>query len=332
MIFNIIAIVFFFCKITIIHSYARWMTTDFCERKLVVDEIIMHSAVVYSDECVVKVFRDSIELKSGDNYRPNDKLTVVLSKSIPNRQHVFVIEDSETNVGMFPGGGCNQRRSVEDSASLIVSSEILNNSSPIKIIAGWAYSYETVKVTASFILTPPLLHPAIKIIQSMNVTSKRPKKGIPLHFGRKDSDQGIHNSSTLLNIFSQNKRLGNEFKGLFEINSTVIKEADFNSAKEGTELPVEGNLPEKVTEPSNTFHKNFIDNKQSLRKRRAAPRPWQPKSPDTDRIQQLFDLTKLRSYRDLTVSHLAIALLVLVAALLLRVLCCRTTKSHRHNN
>lgn len=111
-------------------SFAAWMTKDFCDRKLVVDEVIMNQAVVLSAERQIKVFRGSTELKSEiDQYIPGEELSVTLT-DMGKSQHVF---ETSPNA-RFQNGGCEGTRIAKSPALLTVSNEKDNN--PLTIVAG----------------------------------------------------------------------------------------------------------------------------------------------------------------------------------------------------
>jgi len=63
----------------------------------------MNSFVEESAERFVQIFRGTVELASGELFKPGEMLTVRVDNESP--QFVFEIKN-----GYFPGGGCHGRR------------------------------------------------------------------------------------------------------------------------------------------------------------------------------------------------------------------------------
>jgi hypothetical protein len=113
-----------------IDCFADWMTKDFCDRPLLVNEIIMNNMVVESSERLIEVFRDGIEIKSQDKYIPGEKLEIRLKEGRRKGQQVF--ECSEN--AKFEQGGCSGTRSSKTPSILIISE---TSSDSIEIVAGF---------------------------------------------------------------------------------------------------------------------------------------------------------------------------------------------------
>ncbi len=101
------------------NSFADWMLSDYCQRLLVVDEIIMNQPVIQSEERSIVVSRKGTPLKSGDFYIPGELLEVALKEGQRSgAQHVFEV----TGTGaLFDRGGCESKRSTKEKSTLIIS-------------------------------------------------------------------------------------------------------------------------------------------------------------------------------------------------------------------
>jgi hypothetical protein len=141
-----------------VEGFANFMTSEFCDRRLVKGEIIMNSAVVPSDERVVIVKKlindEEIELRSGDAFSTKDILKVYISELPSGEEAEHVFEVSGKGVG-FQKGGCEGRRSAKNGAVLEVANA---QNVPLAIVGAWARGHEEVKLTPSFILkaAPPV--------------------------------------------------------------------------------------------------------------------------------------------------------------------------------
>lgn len=100
-------------------SFASWMTTDFCDRPIRVEEVIMNNPVVASSERVIQVFRGETELFSNkDTYTPGEELTITITEK---KRSQFVFETSPN--AYFVKGGCEGRRIAKSPAKLIMPAD-----------------------------------------------------------------------------------------------------------------------------------------------------------------------------------------------------------------
>ena len=51
------------------NGFAEWLANQYCDRPLIVGEIIMNEEVKLSNDRKILVYRDGIELKSGSEYK-----------------------------------------------------------------------------------------------------------------------------------------------------------------------------------------------------------------------------------------------------------------------
>ena len=137
------SVIFFLAVILImtvqVKSFAEWMTKDFCDRQLILDEIIMNSKVVESKERLIVVTRVKDDgtrevLNNNDNYIPGETLEITLSEGERKGQHVFELQSKNAK---FTRGGCNGARSAKTKSSLEIDKK---TSDSITIIAGNKYS------------------------------------------------------------------------------------------------------------------------------------------------------------------------------------------------
>jgi hypothetical protein len=108
------------------------MTTDFCDRPLAENEVIMNELVYKSQERRIIVKRDDVELNPSNSYIPGEVLIVTLSEGVQGSQHVF---ETSPNA-MFILGGCDGLRSASDIAELKTSKELTGVYQPIVLKAG----------------------------------------------------------------------------------------------------------------------------------------------------------------------------------------------------
>ena len=149
---RILQLLILLIMITYINGFADWLASQYCDRPLVVGEIIMNQEVELSDERKVLVYRDDIELKSGDEYILGEKLTISITELKKSNQFMF---ETSTNA-KFDGGGCDGIRSSKAKPTLILPNIMSADSdNKVTIVSGWAYGHETVYVSETFILNPP---------------------------------------------------------------------------------------------------------------------------------------------------------------------------------
>jgi hypothetical protein len=129
-----------------VSGFANWMTKDFCDRALVVGEIIMNNEVISSDERSIRVFRDSVELVNNSAYIPSEKLLVELSD--PTGQYVF-----ESLTATFEKGGCDGHRFSSSTKKAYLLLPAADSCADVSIVSGWALGHEEVKITYPFILS-----------------------------------------------------------------------------------------------------------------------------------------------------------------------------------
>jgi hypothetical protein len=143
------------------HAFSDWMTKDYCNRQLIVGEIIMNEDVILSESRIVEVYRGKTALKSGeDSYQPGEKLTVKISDA--SNQYVYEVNGKMTKNNKhkveFSGGGCDGKRiankpSVELSIPVVEESETATE--PIHIVVAWAEGHAQVKISPTFVLLSP---------------------------------------------------------------------------------------------------------------------------------------------------------------------------------
>ena len=134
------------------NGFADWLASQYCDRPLVAGEVIMNQEVELSNDRTILVYRDGIEIKSGDEYILGEKLTISITELKKTNQYMF---ESSTNA-KFEGGGCDGIRSAKTKPTLILPSIMSANSdNKVTIVSGWAYGHETVYITEPFILNPP---------------------------------------------------------------------------------------------------------------------------------------------------------------------------------
>jgi len=133
-------------------GFADWLASQYCDRPLVAGEVIMNQEVELSSDRTILVYRDGIEIKSGDEYILGEKLTISITELKKTNQYMF---ESSTNA-KFEGGGCDGIRSAKTKPTLILPSIMSADSdNKVTIVSGWAYGHETVYITEPFILNPP---------------------------------------------------------------------------------------------------------------------------------------------------------------------------------
>jgi len=133
------------------NGFAEWLANQYCDRPLIVGEIIMNQEVELSNDRKILVYRDGIELKSGSEYKLGEILTISVTELQKKNQFMF-----ETKNAKFESGGCDGIRSAKEKPNLILPDKMLvDNDNIVTIVSGWAYGHETVYVTEPFILIPP---------------------------------------------------------------------------------------------------------------------------------------------------------------------------------
>jgi hypothetical protein len=148
----ILIILIFLSIIICSNGFADWLASQYCDRPLVAGEVIMNQEVELSNDRTILVYRDGIEIKSGDEYILGEKLTISITELKKTNQYMF---ESSTNA-KFEGGGCDGIRSAKTKPTLILPSIMSANSdNKVTIVSGWAYGHETVYITEPFILNPP---------------------------------------------------------------------------------------------------------------------------------------------------------------------------------
>jgi hypothetical protein len=131
-----------------VHGFASWLASDYCDRPLTVDTIIMNNAVYMATERVVMVQRGSYngkELSNGDEYQPGETLFVTLSDY--RGQFVFEAKGAELR-----GGGCDGRRSTKRKVEMVMPD---NSPEPVQVWAGWATGQGAVAITPVVTLMSP---------------------------------------------------------------------------------------------------------------------------------------------------------------------------------
>jgi hypothetical protein len=132
------------------HGFANWLTTDFCDRSLVVGEVIMNEVIVYSELRSIKVLRDGSDISSSGLYYPGEKLTVQLSDT--TKQYVI-----ETANGQIENGGCEGRRIADKNNIILVMPELDADGSEVSVWAGWADGHSQVSITEALKFVPTKL-------------------------------------------------------------------------------------------------------------------------------------------------------------------------------
>merc|ERR1711871_1813435 len=132
-----------------INSFATWFVSDYCNRPLSPGSIIMNNEAINDNERYIQVYRDNIELHSGDSYILGETLIVKLS--VNQGQSVFEVQNAK-----FDSGGCSGSRSASRESKLIID-DIQNNENKnnIYIKGAWATGHSTVHITSDFVLIHP---------------------------------------------------------------------------------------------------------------------------------------------------------------------------------
>jgi hypothetical protein len=120
-----------------VQSFASFMMKDFCDRRLVKDEIIMNNPVgsESSDRILIvkKVVNgNEVEVKSGDTYSPKDILKVYISDLASGEEAEHIIEVNGKGVG-FKKGGCGGRMTTGNGVALELGD---SKFTPIAIVGG----------------------------------------------------------------------------------------------------------------------------------------------------------------------------------------------------
>lgn len=140
------------CIIYNSNGFADWLASQYCDRPLIAGEIIMNHEVELNNDRKIIVYRNEIEIKSGDEYILGEKLTISITEVQKTTQ--FMFETSKN--AKFDGGTCDGIRSAKAKPTLILPTTISNDSdNKVTIVSGWAYGHETVYITEPFILNPP---------------------------------------------------------------------------------------------------------------------------------------------------------------------------------
>ena len=172
-------------------SFADWMAKDYCDRKLVVGEIVMNNEIGRSAERLVMVFRGESELSSNDSYQYGEVLTVTISNT--DNQYVF-----DTVNGLFRGGGCQGKR-IAGKKDKVVQLEMPGEGHlEVSVWAGWATGHEAVTITPSFILTPPSY--TNKDALERGLDSAQEEQGGSKELDRESNNNSNNAADTLSNI------------------------------------------------------------------------------------------------------------------------------------
>ena len=141
----LLLLVVIFSITVICESFAEWMITDFCHRKLAVGQVIMHARVIQADDRSLLITREGEPLQDGDYYVPGETLDVDLNIPAGDGDTIF-----ETSNAIFLNGGCEGRRIASPHKATLK----LPSDGEVTIVAGWAPSHTAVKLTKTIRLIP----------------------------------------------------------------------------------------------------------------------------------------------------------------------------------
>ena len=134
----IITIFVFINQIKFITSFARNLITDYCDRKLEIGVVMMGKQVEEAFDKNITVFRNNIQLQSGDVFYNSDEL--IINMDPKSFQMVLEVQGN----AKFSKGYCKNKVRTVDSggAALVVGSnnEIENK---LEIKGAFAFSYST---------------------------------------------------------------------------------------------------------------------------------------------------------------------------------------------
>ena len=128
-------------------GYASYMVQSaYCSRSLTAGTKIMGIAAVSSSTRTVSITRNGVPLSAGSSYVYGE--TLVVSLSATSGQYVIQV----TGGAKISGGGCSSTRKADSSATITMPT---SGSATITILAAWATSQSTVRITPSVLLTAP---------------------------------------------------------------------------------------------------------------------------------------------------------------------------------
>jgi hypothetical protein len=118
-----------------VNGFASYLTRkDYCMIPLEVGEVMMGKAADISNEKVIKIFHNKIELFSGDSIPKDGELEVYLEP--PSNQMVLEVFGG----GKFVNGGCiGAIRSNTNGAVIKISDDL----GSVRLTAAWANSYSS---------------------------------------------------------------------------------------------------------------------------------------------------------------------------------------------
>ena len=120
-----------------VSSFSSELLKRHCDLEMKQGVIMMGQAVGVSEDYIIRVFRQDIELKNGSMYYPNDRLLVTIEPTV--RQ--FVLEVSGNSSSHFEDGKCEKLNRINTkNAVLIVNSD---NHNPIIVNGVIAKSYSS---------------------------------------------------------------------------------------------------------------------------------------------------------------------------------------------
>lgn len=132
-------------------SFAEWMLTDYCSRRLVVGQVIMNEEVIESTDRTVDVFRGEEQLPPGSPFVLGETLAVKISN--PLKEYVYEVNGGAT----FEDGGCDGKRAANQPKVVMHLPTTPSPSGSISIIVAWAAGHAQVRLSKPFVLSNPSL-------------------------------------------------------------------------------------------------------------------------------------------------------------------------------